>query len=366
MREMKSFVKNNWSILSLILFMSGMISACRPGPVDPPLDINFNRVDVKPSLEGLAENHPLQQIGASKMWATSSGKSKTGERVVIAAIGTGVDYTNPDIKNSLWINAGEVGEKLSNNGFDDDGNGFADDLIGFDFFSGDGNPYDWHGYDTFTAGVMVGAGLEHPEVKGLAPNASLMVLRYLGPDGRGAAMDAFMAIHYAIDNGANAIYFNWPKGGFGKEDALVIAALKAAGENNIPVAIPAGNDGNQQVPSLISSGQLQELDNVLVVSAVGVDGKLASNTNHGIKISTIAAPEGPVMSFMMGHEVTDQIHSSAVSAAYVAASAALMSTFPGNGRASDIKAHLMKNADAERAGQLDVLSGGSLNLVSAN
>jgi len=365
MRQMKNLIKENGGILSLVLFMSGMISACRPGPVDPPLDINFNRAEVSPSLEGLGEDHPLCRMAADVLWDKTTGKNKSGERVVIAAIGTGIDYTNADLKNSLWINAGEVGEKLSNNGYDDDGNGYADDLIGFDFFSGDGNPYDWHGYDTFTSGVMVAAGLEHPEVKGLAPNASLMSLRYLGPDGRGAAMDAFMAIQYAIENGANAIYFNWPKGGFGKEDMLIISALRNAGARNIPVAIPAGNDSNQGVPFLISSGKLQEMENVLVVSALGSDGQLAPYSNHGIKLATIAAPGEGVLSFMSGHQVTDQIRATSVAAAYVAASAALLSTLPGNGRASDIRSNMMRNTDRSRA-TLDVLSGGALSFTEKN
>ena len=90
--------------------------------------------------------------------------------LVVAVIDTGLDFTppNPDLA-SLWTNPGEV-----MNGLDDDGNGFIDDLSGYDFVNDDGHPDDEHGHGTAVSGIL-GAVTEPHAVRrllaalGLAP-----------------------------------------------------------------------------------------------------------------------------------------------------------------------------------------------------
>lgn len=352
--------KKIYLILSAVALLS--FSGCKPGVVDPALDLNFNRVEVTPKLEDDREDHPLVDSGVASVWSKSSGVDNEGNRVIIASIGTGLDYTISDLRNSLWQNIGEMGEKKHSNGVDDDGNGYADDLIGYDFYTGDGKPYDWHGHDTFTSSVMVSAGIDNQNTLGVAPNAALMVLRYLGPDGRGSGVDASLAIDYAVENGARVAYLDYPKGGFGAESELVLQAIERATAQDVMLVIPAGNTANQDVAEFLLDKRIQRSPAVIVVAGLTESGRLSQNTNYGRKLATIAARVDGFKAYFSGHEVSQSLTTTSVAAALTASSIALLSTYPGMGRSQEIKAYLMQNTSSRTPDRLDVLSGGALNL----
>lgn len=351
----------------LILIVSGvlgLLSACRPGPVDPPLKKSHVRPDFDPLSLELSEDHPWVQNSVRELWKQSVGKDAKGNRIPVAVIGTGIDYTNPDLRDALWMNSGELGEKAWANGLDDDGNGYDDDVFGYDFYSGDGLPYDWHGHDTYTSALIAASGRNENRVVGVAPYAALMVLRYLGPDGRGEALDAYLAFEYAIQNGAKVIYFNWPNRGFGYyNDRLVIEAIAKAGKANILVVIPAGNDSNQETSPFILHEDLQRMEHVLIVSGHDEKGELTSTTNYGRRLASIAARSTGMISYFPGHQIENgSLSTSSVAAAQVAGAAALVATLPGYGSAVGIRRALMDAAQAPESGRLEVLSGGALNL----
>lgn len=347
-------------VLSVVVLL-GALSACRPGPIDPPANLDHNRFDV--NLEGveLGEESPLDRINVASLWNSTTGLDQEGKRVVIGLVGTGIDYTNSDLRNALWINNGELSDGERDNDRDDDGNGYADDLLGYDFADGDGKPYDWHGFDTFVAGLLVGSGEKHPEVRGIAPNAELLVARYLDSDGRGHPMDASLAIRYAADQGARVIYFNWPNGGFGDGwNEKVVSSIAYAGQKNAMVVMGAGNDSNQDVAAFISNQELRQMEHVLIVSAQDADGKVASYSNQGRDLAEIAAPVEGSQSYTSGGYLSEALPSTSVAAAYVTGVAALLSTQPGMSRAKDVRDYLLKNAKIPESGRLEVLAGGGL------
>jgi subtilisin family serine protease len=349
----------------MVSFVLGLI-ACQPGPVDPPFARQNIRAEVDYLNLKIPHENALKKTGVDSLWTKSLGKNERGDSVVVAVVGTGIDYTNPDLRDSLWINQAEIGDKNWNNSLDDDNNGYADDLFGYDFFSGDGLPYDWHGHDTYTASIIAASGSKNKKVVGVAPQARLMVLRYMGPDGRGSAMDAQLAIQYAIRNRARVIYLNWPNQGFGERwNQLVIKAIEDAGRANILVVIPAGNDANQNVSGFIQSERLQNFEHVMIVSGADARGGLSASTNYGRRLSAIAAPAEGSWGFFPGHEaVKDGLKTSSVAAAYVTGAAALLAALPNMGRASDIRKALLEGALIPRENRLEVLSGGLLDLAS--
>ena len=351
------------NIKTVLIVMCGLaLVACRPAKQDPPFQYDHAREDAKVDHLELGAGNPLSMIGAPALWKKTTGKRNDGNRVIIGVVGTGVDYNVPDLRDALWVNLGELGDKKAQNNQDDDLNGYKDDVVGYDFFSGDGLPFDWHGHDTFTASLIAATARTNAKVVGVAPNAALMVARYLGPDGRGSGFDAVAALEYVISGGASVVYFNWPQGGFKAEvTPLLIATLKQAGEKNILVVIPAGNSSNQRVPSMMK--EAAKLENVLVVSGLDKNGRLTATTNFGKSVSDLGAPAEGALGYLPGGNVSSEIKTSSVAAAYVTGAAALISTLPQYGSALKVKEALIRMAQSPRADQtLNVLSEGALSL----
>jgi len=142
----------------------------------------------------------------------------TGEGSVIAVIDTGVCWTHPDIANQIWVNPGEdlnangvVMDAADLNGVDDDGNGFIDDLIGWNFDYNTNQPTDENSHGSHCAGTVAGDGTGGSQ-SGMAPDAKIMVVR-VGVN-FSDEVDVWSAMQYAAANGADAISMSlgWPHG----------------------------------------------------------------------------------------------------------------------------------------------------------
>ena len=152
------------------------------------------RASLAPVSGNYSWNNDL--INAPEAWANGI----TGQGVVVAVVDSGVDYTHSDLDQSIWRNTDEI----ANNGIDDDGNGYIDDVRGWDFVGGDRNPMDVDGHGTHVAGT-VAAERNGTGITGVAYGAQIMPVRVLGADGSGSIRDVAQGIRYAADNGADVI-----------------------------------------------------------------------------------------------------------------------------------------------------------------
>jgi len=147
------------------------------------------------------EHYPLSWalplIEAPQAWALSTGDPA----VIIAIVDTGVDLDHPDLEGKLWVNVGEIPD----NGVDDDGNGFVDDVHGYDFWYDDPVPDDDNGHGTQVAGVAAAATDNVIGVASLGWSSTLMPLKTQGSNGWGTTNELVEAIIYAVDNGAKVI-----------------------------------------------------------------------------------------------------------------------------------------------------------------
>jgi hypothetical protein len=172
-------------------------------------------------------------VNAPEVWA----HGYTGQDVIVAVVDTGVDYNHPDLNANIWVNSDEI----AGNGIDDDGNGFVDDVRGWDFVQNDNDPMDLNRHGTHVAGIIA-AEDNDSGITGVAPNATIMPVRVLNANGGGSYANVAAGIRYAVDNGANVINLSLG-GGFSSE---MQSAVQYATENGAVVVMAAGNGYGSQ------------------------------------------------------------------------------------------------------------------------
>lgn len=259
-----------------------------------------------PDLGG--NNWGLDLVNAPEAWA----QGFTGEDTVVAVIDTGVDYTHVDLDDNLWVNSGEI----AGNGIDDDGNGYVDDVRGWDFVEDDNNPMDLRGHGTHVAGTIA-AENNGFGVTGVAYNAQIMPVRVLNENGSGFWSDVADGIIYAADNGADVI--NLSLGG-GYSSAIEAAVEYATALGSV-VVMAAGNSGASQptYPANFAT------DWGIAVGAVNSSNRMAwfSNQAGTTPLDYVVAPGVSVLSTTPGNAYASYSGTS-MAAPHVAGVAALL------------------------------------------
>ncbi len=172
-------------------------------------------------------------IGLPYLWNQPKVRTK---RPVIAILDTGVDIEHPDLADNIWTNEGEA-EGVADQ--DDDGNGFKDDLHGWDFINQRGQIADYNGHGTHCAGIAAAVGNNGIGIAGANPDALIMPVVVMQADGSGDVATIIKGIDYAAANGADVISMSF--GGYGYSIAEE-QALGRAYATSVLVAA-AGNDG---------------------------------------------------------------------------------------------------------------------------
>lgn len=218
-------------------------------------------------------------IGAEKAWDIETGS----DRVVVAVIDTGVDYTHPDLKANIWKNQAELNGKA---GVDDDNNGYVDDIYGYSFVGKKGDPMDDHGHGSHVSGTIGASGNDGQGIVGVNWKVQIMGLKFLSADGSGSLADALEAIKYATTMGVNVMSNSWGGGGASE---IMKKAIEEANHKNIVFVAAAGNHSgnNDEEPSYPAS---YDLPNVISVAAADNKGNLAYFSCFGRKTVHVAAP----------------------------------------------------------------------------
>jgi thermitase len=193
--------------------------------------------------------------------------------VVVAVVDTGVDYTHPDLRGSLWS----------------DGHG----KVGKNFVYENAPPYDTNGHGTHVSGIIGAAAANGVGMTGICPGVSIMALKYFdGSDaGYNNLTNTVRAIQYAVRMGAHIINYS---GGGSDPSAAERAAIVDAQKNGVLLVAAAGNYGrnNDRIPYYPAS---YGLDNIIGVASVNKKNELLQSSNYGSSVS-IAAPGTMVLS----------------------------------------------------------------------
>ena len=221
----------------------------------------------------------IPAIGLDKLWDVPVVNTK---RPVIAILDTGVDITHPDLADNIWTN------ELEANGADnadDDGNGFADDIHGWDFVNQSPRMRDNNGHGTHCAGIAAACGGNGIGITGANPDALIMPITVMQSDGTGDVATIIKGIDYATANGADVLSMSF--GGYSESRAEHDALAKAYQKALLVAA--AGNSGLSIIMPMFPAAYSFVLG---VEASVDSEGYLASFSNYD--------EDGPVTSLYDG------------------------------------------------------------------
>lgn len=214
----------------------------------------------------------------------------TGTDIIVAVLDTGIDRYHTELDGQLFYNTLEI----PGNGIDDDGNGYIDDDLGWDFVGSDSefplqdnDVTDTHGHGTHVGGII--AAKDNTEgVIGVAPDAKILPVRVLDDEGHGTIDMIAQGIKYAVDMGAKVI--NLSLGAAGYASSFLVDMVSYALDAGAILVASAGNDSadaNGYTPA--------NMTNVITVSATDQNDDIASFSNYGSCVD-VAAPGVQVLS----------------------------------------------------------------------
>lgn len=229
-------------------------------------------------------------IDAPEAWDLTTGSSN----VIIAVIDSGIAWDHPDLAANIWTNPAEI----VGDGLDNDGNGYVDDVRGWDFVTEDNDPMDVVGHGTHVAGTIGAVGNNGIGTSGVMWTAKLMAMRILDAFGSGTVADEIAAIEYAVAKGARIINASFGSSTCSQSEYNAIAAANASG---LLFVAAAGNDAtnNDTAPNFPSSFSVQvvcggttlaALPNVIAVASTDQDDARSTFSNFGLTSVQVAAP----------------------------------------------------------------------------
>ena len=319
------------------------------------------------------EQYAIPLIGAPQAWDTRTGSTGAG-RVVIGVIDQGIDFNHPDLAANIWTNPGEI----ANNGIDDDGNGFVDDVRGFNFVNNNGTTFSGisaEDHASHVAGIAGAVGNNNTGVAGVNWSVGLMSLRFLDEDGFGSTLKAIDAIQYARTmrnlwvqtggtKGANIRVLNASFGGalFSQQ---FLDAINQANTAGLLFVAAAGNvdngtlePNNDLVPHFPSNF---DAPNIISVAASNAGDALPTFSHFGATTVDIAAPGSAILSTTPGNTYS-VFSGTSMAAPQVSGAAALLWAQNPNLTVQQVKNLLMSDGNVIPGFADKILSQRRLNI----
>lgn len=217
----------------------------------------------------------LKLMHAEQAWDLSRGSG-----VVVAVVDTGVDIGHPDLQGNVWTNQDEIPD----NGIDDDGNGYIDDVHGWNVLFGSNQVEDSVGHGTHVAGTIAAQDNNAMGVVGIAPDAQIMPVGVFAYHTDTDVFTLSQGILYAAQNGADVINNSWEACGLSCPSIEILEeAVRTAHRGGSVVVFAAGNETSD-----IRQRSPQNQPESIVVTATTPSDERASFSNFGLV--DVAAP----------------------------------------------------------------------------
>lgn len=306
----------------------------------------------------------LPMISAPAAWDITTGSPN----VVVANIDTGMRLTHEDLAANIWTNSGEI----PNNGVDDDGNGFIDDVHGWDFRYNDSDPTDEHGHGTHVGGTIGAVGNNALGVVGVNWNVRLMAIKIFSQAANDTTsamlINAYNYVRLMKERGVNIRVANNSYGGCPEAceyDRATKEAIDALGDAGVLSVFAAGNNNRNVDEIPFYPGSYDSPSILNVASSVSSDNR-SSFSNYGAVSVDLAAPGSGILSTTNGSNSSYGGSSgTSMAAPHVAGAAALLSAYRPELSAASLKATLMNTVDQPAQWNGLVRSNGRLNVLNA-
>ncbi len=289
------------------------------------------------------------------------GISRCSSDVVVAVLDTGVDYTHPDIKQNIWHNSAEVVD-----GKDNDGNGYIDDTMGWDFVNNDNDPMDddtTNGHGSHVAGIIAARGNNQNGVAGVCWYLKIMPLKVLDAGGSGSVSDVLEAIDYAIDKGVRIINASYVGDVPSSEE---YNAIKKAGDAGILFVVASGNNhvNGVNIDTDPVYPAAYDLSNIVTVAASDMDDNIAWFSNYGQQSVDVSAPGVNIISLHAGGGY-QFLSGTSMAAPHVSGLAALIWSIDQRFSYAQVKSIILNTVDVISSHSGLTLTAGRVNAYRA-
>ncbi|MEN3939809.1 S8 family serine peptidase [Prosthecobacter sp. SYSU 5D2] len=291
-------------------------------------------------------------IDAPEAWDLTTGSRS----VRVAVIDSGIDHTHPDLQANMWTNPHEI----PGNGIDDDGNGFIDDVRGWNFVSDNASPQDDNSHGTHCAGTIGALGNNGSGVAGVCWQVSLVAVKFLDASGNGPNSDAVEAVSYATSIGVNLTSNSYSGSAYSQ---AMVEAIDEARDAGILFITVAGNNGSYVEFYPEYPGNYANTNLISVAATTREDG-LADFSNYGDISTDLAAPGQDIYSTIPGGGYGYKSGTSMACPHVAGACALLMAHRPALTH-QNIRELILKSADSLPALTGKTVTGSRLNLFNA-
>jgi thermitase len=294
-------------------------------------------------------------ISALRAWE----KTKGSEKVVVAVLDSGVDYTHPDLIENIWFRPDDVPEYV------DDQLGTVDDLRGFSAIDDLSDPMDDNGHGTHCAGIIGAEGDNNWGIAGVNWKVQIMPLKFIGAGGSGTTKDAIEAINYVIDRKRAGVPVRIISASWGstQKSRALEDAIREAGEEGILFVAASGNSSaNADRTPHYPAGY--DLPNIISVAALDRNDQLASFSNYGAKKVHVAAPGVEILSTWLAGAFEEHSGTS-MATPVVSGVAALVLSVDPKLSVKELRERLLKSVDKLDSLNGKVSTGGRINAALA-
>lgn len=319
-------------------------------------------IDLTPNDTRYSELYGMAKISAPTAWDTTTGSSS----IVVAVIDTGINYNHEDLTTNMWRNPGEI----AGNNLDDDGNGFVDDVYGYDFINNDSNPIDDNSHGSHCAGTIGATGNNSLGVVGVNWNVRLMALKTHASNGNSTAAAVIGAFQYVTlmkNRGINIRVTSSSWSGAPEApgyDQALKDAIDSAGDAGILNVFASGN-GSRNIDPTPEYPASYTSPSILSIAASDSSDNKASFSNFGVTGVDLAAPGVSILSTVLGTSSYGLKSGTSMATPHTAGAAALLASANPTLSMTSLKATLMNTVDTLPQWNGNVLTGGRLNIARA-